>query len=204
MSYVHYKFKNQRGSSVVDFDGPYIPYDELKRDIIRRSLSKSTDFDLKIVDEHTKKEYKDGDQIHKNASVIVSRVPITDKRVHIINNSRFVPQHAQPQHSTASRPEEEDLPQAPQMFNVGPSDKQQILKGKPSPDYECKRCFVRGDHYFQNCPTWNVSVVLDEACVGTGDCAIEIYIALIRGLRTLSLKSHGRRYSHVAVSSSNR
>eukprot|EP00730_Choanoeca_flexa_P004755 TRINITY_DN11795_c1_g3_i13.p1 TRINITY_DN11795_c1_g3~~TRINITY_DN11795_c1_g3_i13.p1 ORF type:complete len:819 (+),score=149.31 TRINITY_DN11795_c1_g3_i13:256-2712(+) len=155
MSYVHYKFKNQRGSSVVDFDGPYIPYDELKRDIIRRSLSKSTDFDLKIVDEHTKKEYKDGDQIHKNASVIVSRVPITDKRVHIINNSRFVPQHAQPQHSTASRPEEEDLPQAPQMFNVGPSDKQQILKGKPSPDYECKRCFVRGDHYFQNCPTWN-------------------------------------------------
>eukprot|EP00045_Choanoeca_perplexa_P011314 m.119408 g.119408 ORF g.119408 m.119408 type:complete len:64 (-) comp15589_c0_seq1:2887-3078(-) len=55
MSFVHYKFKNQRGSSVVDFDGPYIAYDQLKRDIIRRSLPKASDLDLKIVDEQTRK-----------------------------------------------------------------------------------------------------------------------------------------------------
>ena len=51
MSLVYYKFKNQTGSSVVDFDGACIAYAQLKRDIIRRSLLKGSD--LKIVDEHT-------------------------------------------------------------------------------------------------------------------------------------------------------
>lgn len=54
MSSVYYKFKNQRGSSRVDFDGPYIAYDQLKREIIRRSLHHASDLDLKIVDEQTR------------------------------------------------------------------------------------------------------------------------------------------------------
>lgn len=79
---VHYKFKAALDFSTVTFDGIHISVSELKKSIIdQKRLGKNADFDLQIINAQTKEVYSDENAlIPKNTSVIVARVPITDKR----------------------------------------------------------------------------------------------------------------------------
>ena len=53
MSSIHYKLKNQVGSSVVTFDGPYITFENLKREVLHRIASKASDLDVQIFNEQS-------------------------------------------------------------------------------------------------------------------------------------------------------
>lgn len=80
MSSVHYKFKSCLQYDTVTFDGLHISLIDLKKAIIQqKKLGKSTEFDLQITNAQSKQRYiYDEDLIPKNASVIVTRVPITE------------------------------------------------------------------------------------------------------------------------------
>ncbi|ODM96847.1 E3 ubiquitin-protein ligase RBBP6, partial [Orchesella cincta] len=75
-------FKAALDFSTVTFDGIHISVSELKKSIIdQKRLGKNADFDLQIINAQTKEVYNDENAlIPKNTSVIVARVPITDKK----------------------------------------------------------------------------------------------------------------------------
>jgi protein MPE1 len=90
MSHIYYKFKSQKDSSRVVFDGPGMSVFDLKREIISlNKLGAGTDFDLSIYDESTNEgtcstsgdttnlvEYTDDNAIIPRAtSIIVRRLP---------------------------------------------------------------------------------------------------------------------------------
>lgn len=73
---IYYKFKSANNYDTIDIDGPFLLCSKLKQQIIlQKNLSKS-DFDLKVEDVQSGREYKDGSKIHANSSVLLSRVPI--------------------------------------------------------------------------------------------------------------------------------
>ena len=90
MSHIYYKFKSQKDSSRVVFDGPGISVFDLKREIIAlNKLGSGMDFDLSIYDESTNEgqgnlnesitkliEYTDDNiMIPRATSIIVRRLP---------------------------------------------------------------------------------------------------------------------------------
>ena len=76
-SAVYYKFKSQRESQRLPFDGTSISVWELKREIIlRNKLGKGTDFDLAVYNADTEDEFKDDNYtIPRSSHVIVRRLP---------------------------------------------------------------------------------------------------------------------------------
>lgn len=78
MACIHYKFKSSKEYDSVTFDGLTVSLAGLKKLIVQhRKLARSNDFDLQITNAQTQEVYKnDTDQIPKNASVVVSRIPV--------------------------------------------------------------------------------------------------------------------------------
>ncbi|KAL0567645.1 Protein mpe1 [Marasmius crinis-equi] len=76
-SSVFYKFASRKDESRVTFDGTGISVFDLKRDIIlANNLGKANDFDLILLDNDTKEEYRDDSMVIPRSSfVIVKRVP---------------------------------------------------------------------------------------------------------------------------------
>lgn len=59
------------------FDGLHISLADLKKAIIQKKMGKNNDFDLQVTNAQTKEVYSaDTDLVPKNASVIVSRIPL--------------------------------------------------------------------------------------------------------------------------------
>uniref|UniRef100_A0A0L8GSV9 DWNN domain-containing protein n=1 Tax=Octopus bimaculoides TaxID=37653 RepID=A0A0L8GSV9_OCTBM len=80
MSSVHYKFKSCLNYDTVTFDGLHISLADLKKAIIQqKKLGKSVEFDLQITNAQSNERYVCDDAlIPKNASVIVTRVPVNE------------------------------------------------------------------------------------------------------------------------------
>ncbi len=80
MSVVYFKFHSSNTYDSVPCDGLYLTVAELKKGILaakKLPMGKKMSSDLKIINEQTKEEYKnDDDMIARNVSVIVSRVPL--------------------------------------------------------------------------------------------------------------------------------
>ncbi|KAI9688830.1 MAG: hypothetical protein M1822_001187 [Bathelium mastoideum] len=76
-SSIFFKFKSQKDSQRVTFDGPGISVFEVKREIINIShLGDGTDFDLAIYNEDTNDEYDDDTTvIPRSTSVVARRLP---------------------------------------------------------------------------------------------------------------------------------
>ncbi|CAM9204044.1 unnamed protein product, partial [Scytosiphon promiscuus] len=76
-STVKFKFKSAREYDVVSFPGTGIKLLDLKRAIVeQKKLHQGMEFDLNIVNDRTKQEYKEDNAIvTKNTSVVVKRVP---------------------------------------------------------------------------------------------------------------------------------
>ncbi|CAE1273637.1 RBBP6 [Acanthosepion pharaonis] len=172
MSSVHYKFKSCLQYDTVTFDGLHISLIDLKKAIIQqKKLGKSTEFDLQITNAQSKQRYiYEEDLIPKNASVIVTRVPITE------------PQRPQPRSWPHYRndeyrksPDTQDfahdrLSQTPDLANADASEDDKIKammvqskffdpsnfgKGKtqtgtPPVGYVCYKCGKPG-HYIYSC-----------------------------------------------------
>ncbi|WFD34460.1 Protein mpe1 [Malassezia cuniculi] len=76
-SVVYYRFRSQRESQRLTFDGPSISVWDLKREIIlRNKLGKGTDFDLGVFNADTDDEYRDDNyMIPRSTHVTVRRLP---------------------------------------------------------------------------------------------------------------------------------
>jgi len=79
---VHYKFKAALEFSTITFDGIHISVADLKSAIIdQKKLAKNADSDLQITNAQTEEIYDDeATLIPKNTSVIVARVPSTERK----------------------------------------------------------------------------------------------------------------------------
>ncbi len=77
MSVVYFKFASSNTYDSVPCEGLYLTVAELKKEILAaKKLGKKMNSDLRVINEQTKEEYEnDDDMISRNASVIVSRVP---------------------------------------------------------------------------------------------------------------------------------
>ncbi len=54
-SYIHFKFKSAKDFEEISFAGPFIKLVDLKRAVVEaKSLHKGMDFDLSVVDDHSK------------------------------------------------------------------------------------------------------------------------------------------------------
>ncbi|CAM9482682.1 unnamed protein product [Choristocarpus tenellus] len=76
-STVKFKFKSAREYDTVSFPGTGIKLLDLKRAIVeQKRLHQGMEFDLTVVNDQTKEEYKnDTSMVPKNSSVVVKRVP---------------------------------------------------------------------------------------------------------------------------------
>lgn len=76
-STVKFKFKSAREFDTISFPGNSIKLLDLKRAIVEhKKLHQGMEFDLNIVNDKTKEEYKEDNAIvTKNAFVVVKRVP---------------------------------------------------------------------------------------------------------------------------------
>ena len=80
---IHFKFKSALGRDTVQFDGHYITVGEVKRLIaIKKGLGEDVGAELELSEpQDTKQVYKDDtQQLHRNASVVVRRVPALKTR----------------------------------------------------------------------------------------------------------------------------
>jgi E3 ubiquitin-protein ligase RBBP6 len=80
---IHFKFKSAVAKDTVQFDGHYITVGEVKRLIaIKKGLGEDVGAELELSDPQTKQVYKDDThQLHRNASVVVRRVPAPKSRL---------------------------------------------------------------------------------------------------------------------------
>lgn len=76
-STIFYRFRSQRGTGRILFDGTGLTVFDLKRDIIRENkLGDGTDFQLRLYNPDTNEEYEDDSQvIPRSSSVIARRSP---------------------------------------------------------------------------------------------------------------------------------
>uniref|UniRef100_A0A7S1PHR6 DWNN domain-containing protein n=1 Tax=Percolomonas cosmopolitus TaxID=63605 RepID=A0A7S1PHR6_9EUKA len=75
---IFYKFKSARDYDTIPLDGPFMTCSKLKQSImLQKNLAKSADFDLKVEDVQTRREYHENSKIQANTSVLISRVPVT-------------------------------------------------------------------------------------------------------------------------------
>ncbi|KAF0688227.1 Aste57867_20097 [Aphanomyces stellatus] len=78
---VHFKFKSEKEFGTVTFHGTSIRVIDLKKAIVeQKKLTKGIDMELTVTDYQTGTVYDDDDfQLPKNTSVIVKRMPVTNK-----------------------------------------------------------------------------------------------------------------------------
>ena len=101
MSKIFIKFRAAKDFDTVLFDGVSMSAFDLKREImISKRLGPGNNIDLKIYDAQTEEEFsQDHDQIPRNASIIVRKVPAADFR----NASRYLEAANAPVGSMGSR-----------------------------------------------------------------------------------------------------
>jgi hypothetical protein len=77
---VFYKFASSKEFDACSFEGPSIQLSNLKKLIIeQKKLGKATDFDLLVTNAQTNQIFKNEyEQIPKNTSVIIQRVPVVN------------------------------------------------------------------------------------------------------------------------------
>uniref|UniRef100_A0AC35U5X0 DWNN domain-containing protein n=1 Tax=Rhabditophanes sp. KR3021 TaxID=114890 RepID=A0AC35U5X0_9BILA len=75
MSSIHYKFRNALSYSIINISGLEINVNNLKKEICEKENIRIDSFDLGLENPHTNQEYKEGDSIPRNSSVIVKRIP---------------------------------------------------------------------------------------------------------------------------------
>ncbi|KRY76526.1 E3 ubiquitin-protein ligase RBBP6, partial [Trichinella pseudospiralis] len=81
MSCIHYKFKSSLDYKTVSFEGLSVTLTNLKRLILEKEGIRTADFDLKVSNAQTGKEYtEDGGPIMRHTSVVVARVPADAQR----------------------------------------------------------------------------------------------------------------------------
>ncbi|XP_003378623.1 retinoblastoma-binding protein 6 [Trichinella spiralis] len=81
MSCIHYKFKSSLDYKTVSFEGLSVTLTNLKRLILEKEGIRTADFDLKVSNAQTGKEYtEDGGPIMRHTSVVVARVPADSQR----------------------------------------------------------------------------------------------------------------------------
>ncbi|XP_021957294.1 E3 ubiquitin-protein ligase RBBP6 isoform X2 [Folsomia candida] len=176
---VHYKFKAALDFSTVTFDGIHISVTDLKKEIIeQKRLGKNVDFDLQIQNAQTKEVYADENTlIPKNTSVIVARIPITEKKRSAggppgpsFGRERFA--HQQRAHLanlppasagkgidlTSMDATEEEKIKAMMSQSTADYDVSRYMKirgqtqhGKIPDGYTCYKCHQSG-HWIKNCP----------------------------------------------------
>jgi protein MPE1 len=88
LSVVNFRMHHGNTHEQVTFSGNWIKLLDLKKEILdKKKISGSLDFDLKIVDEKTSKEYKEDDEtVPKNSTVVVKRIPSKNSLIARLNN----------------------------------------------------------------------------------------------------------------------
>ncbi|XP_029652282.1 E3 ubiquitin-protein ligase RBBP6 isoform X2 [Octopus sinensis] len=171
MSSVHYKFKSCLNYDTVTFDGLHISLADLKKAIIQqKKLGKSVEFDLQITNAQSNQRYVcDDDLIPKNASVIVTRVPVNEPQRSQMRT--WLPRSDDYRKSPNNQDFMHDrLSQTPDLANADASENDKIeamlaqskffdplsyskgkaLSGTPPLGYVCFKCGKPG-HYIYSC-----------------------------------------------------
>lgn len=167
-SVVHFKFNSSLKFDIIHFDGPEISLKELKAEIVEaKKLDKTMkEYDLLITNQNSKTEYKPGDFIPKNSSVIVSRIPImTHKKapknrplpspVKVVDNVSTLECISKMTEVASLDLSEEDklatvMDQGNKEFDVLKLNKNFKPRGPLPRNYVCHRCHVPG-HHIQDC-----------------------------------------------------
>ena len=76
MPSIHYKFRTTNISKTISFDGIVIKVPELKKAICAAENIRGELFDLLFFNTFNKQPYSGDDEIPKNSSVTIQRVPI--------------------------------------------------------------------------------------------------------------------------------
>ncbi|KRY16011.1 E3 ubiquitin-protein ligase RBBP6 [Trichinella patagoniensis] len=174
MSCIHYKFKSSLDYKTVSFEGLSVTLTNLKRLILEKEGIRTADFDLKVSNAQTGKEYtEDGGPIMRHTSVVVARVPADSQRrlpkvwdrstegVVVSSSSSTDLVGFSSLLKTGKNMTEEErikLMEKESTREYDPSKyckKNVTLTGTPPPSYLCNRCGQTG-HWIKFCPTLNV------------------------------------------------
>uniref|UniRef100_A0A914QCY2 Uncharacterized protein n=1 Tax=Panagrolaimus davidi TaxID=227884 RepID=A0A914QCY2_9BILA len=172
-SSIHYKFRTTNVSKTLAFDGQSIKVPELKKAICAAENIKAELFDLIFFNSFNKQPYSGDDEIPRNSSVTVQRVPI--------ENGAKIPKISNPEISattkaipdvpdSAAHIKQEDFSKMTEEERIKHIRVQSTFKyttnnynRKPMannmqqapPDYLCNRCNQLG-HFPKACPLLNI------------------------------------------------
>nr|XP_043628323.1 E3 ubiquitin ligase PARAQUAT TOLERANCE 3-like isoform X2 [Erigeron canadensis] len=95
---VYYKFKSAKDYDSVPIDGHYITVASLKEKIYEsKQLGRGTDYDLVVTNPQNDEEYLDEDQIHKNTSVLIRRIPGQPRKTIVAAPTETEPNMVEPE-----------------------------------------------------------------------------------------------------------